>query len=298
VIRADGIDLLIDCAGHTRENRLAILASRPAPVQLHYMGFPGTLGYDAIDGLIADDEVVPPAFEQFYHEHVWRLPRCYFVNDGGRGMPPPVTRAEAGLPNDALVLACLNQSYKLSPSVFAIWMEALRRAPDAVLWLLEAGARTSANLRTQALRAGVDPTRVLFAPIVPQDAHIARLRCANLALDTLPVGSHTTACDALWAGVPLLTCRGQTFAGRVGASVLRTAGLPDLITDCLGEYRNRLLELVSAREGLYEFSARLERTRLDNPLFDTRGFARDWEALLERAYEGTLAARAAPAVAS
>ena len=292
MIRADGIDVLIDRKGHTRGSRLAILAYRAAPVQLHYMSFPGTLGYDAIDGLIADDEVIPPRSERYYHERVWRLPRCYFVNDGSRALPPPATRAEAGLPEGALVLACLNQSYKLSPAVFAIWMDALRRAPDAVLWLLASGARPSASLRAlRRCRPASIPRASLFAAPMRQEAHIARLRCADLALDTLPVGSHTTACDALWGGVPLLTCRGETFASRVGASVLVTAGLPDLIADSLEDYRHRLLELVSARGSLREFRAYLERTRHDNPLFDTRGFTRDWEALLEKAYAGTVAAR-------
>ncbi len=291
IIRDDGIDVLIERKGHTRDGRLGILASRPAPVQIHYMSFPGTLGYDAVDGLIADDVVIPEGDEGFYHERIWRMPRCYFVNDRRRALPAPATRAEAGLPAKAVVLACLNQSYKLSPGVFAIWMDALRRVPDAVLWLLAAGERAHANLRGFATRAGVDPVRLVFAPWLPQEPHIARLRCADLALDTLPVGSHTTACDALWAGVPMLTCAGQTFASRVGASILHTAGLPDLIAGSLPEYRARLVLLASAPGTLRGYRAFLERTRESNPLFDTTGFARDWESLLERAYEGTLAAR-------
>jgi protein O-GlcNAc transferase len=291
IICDDGLDVLIDRKGHTHGGRLAILASRPAPVQLHYMSFPGTLGYDAVDGLIADDVVVPVGAEVDYHERVWRMPRCYFVNDGHRALPPSATRAEVGLPEKVVVLACLNQSYKLSPPVFAAWMEGLRQAPNAVLWLLAAGARAHANLRAHAAQAGVDPGRMLFAPPLAQDAHIARLRCADLALDTRPVGSHTTGCDALWAGVPMLTCPGRTFASRVGASVLRAAGLPELIAASLDDYQARLVELASAPDALRDYRAFLERTRQHNPLFDTVGFARDWEALLERAYEGTLAAR-------
>jgi len=195
------------------------------------------------------------------------------------------------LPEDALVLGCLNQSYKLSARVFAIWMEALRRVPGAVLWLLAAGERASTNLRLCAVREGVDPSRIIFAPTLRQEAHIARLRCADLMLDTLRYGSHTTACDALWAGVPILTCPGQTFASRVGASILTTAGLPDLIAASTDDYSKRLVELASSREALSGYHALLERTRATNPLFDTAGFARDWESLLERAYEGTLASR-------
>ena len=291
IIRDDGIDILVERKGHTLDGRLGILASRPAPVQIHYMSFPGTLGYDAVDGLVADDVVVPEGDEVFYHERIWRMPRCYFVNDRRRGLPAPAARAAAGLPENALVLACLNQTYKISAPMFAIWMEGLRRVPDAVLWLLAGVARARFNLRAHAARAGVDPARLLFAPPMPQEAHIARLRCADLALDTLPVGSHTTACDALWAGVPMLTCPGRTFASRVGASILRAAGLPELIAASLPEYQARLVELASAPDALRDHRAFLERERASNPLFDTAGFARDWELLLERAYEGTLAAR-------
>jgi protein O-GlcNAc transferase len=291
IIRADGIDLLIERKGHTRGGRLGILAARPASVQLHYMSFPGTLGYDAVDGIIADDVVIPDTDEAFYHERIWRMPRCYFVNDGRRALPAAATRDAAGLPDDALVLACLNQSYKLTPPVFSIWMDVMARTPGAVLWLLAAGMRAEANLRAYAARAGVDPARLVFAPQVPQEPHIARLRCADLALDTLPYGSHTTGCDALWAGVPMLTCPGRTFASRVGASLLRTAGLPELVAASLGDYRARLADLASSPATLRDYRRFLERTRYDNPLFDTAGFARDWERLLERAYEGTLAAR-------
>jgi predicted O-linked N-acetylglucosamine transferase (SPINDLY family) len=290
-IRNDGIDLLIERKGHTRGGRLGILATRPAPVQLHYMSFPGTLGYDAVDGIIADEVVVPDGFEAFYHERVWRMPRCYFVNDGRRGLPTATTRCDAGVPDDALVFVCFNQSYKLSRAVFAIWIDVMARVPKSVLWLLASGERMKANLQRRAARAGVDPARLVFAEHVPQDAHIARLRCADLALDTLPYGSHTTGCDALWAGVPLLSCPGETFASRVGASLLHTAGLPQLVATSLDDYRARLHDLAVNPEALREHHEFLERTRRDNPLFDTRGFARDWEALLEHAYAGTLAAR-------
>ena len=283
-IRDDGIDLLIERKGHTYGGRLGILARRPAPVQIHYMSFPGTIGYDAVDGLIADAEVVPPGAEADFHERVWRLPRCYYVNDKRRGVPRASSRRDNGLPEDALVLACLNQSYKLRRPFFAVWMEALRTQSDAVLWLLAGHPRAQANLRVEAAKSGVDPARLIFARRASQDAHVARVACADLALDTLPYGAHTTGVDALWAGVPMLTCRGNTFAGRVGASLLIEAGLPELIANSLDEYRARLLALVADRGALRRHRAYLEGSRDTNPLFDTTAFARDWEALLLTIY--------------
>lgn len=290
-MRDDRIDVLIDRKGFTRGSRLAILAHRPAPVQLHYMSFPGTLGFDAIDGIIADDEVIPPGEEKFFHERVWRMPRCYFVNDAWRTLPATDPRSHHGLAEDALVLACFNQAYKLTRPVFAIWMDALRAVPSAVLWLLATSEVQPRNLRTEAMRAGVDPQRIVFAPVIPQSAHMARVGCADLTLDTLPVGQHTTACDALWVGVPMLTCRGATFAGRVGASLMRAVELPDLITDSLQAYRERLLALVMTPAVLNQYRQHLTQQRRRLSLFDTRAFARDWEALLVRAHQEMLAGR-------
>jgi predicted O-linked N-acetylglucosamine transferase (SPINDLY family) len=285
LIHDDGIDILIDRHGYTMGGRLGILASRPAPLQLHYMSFPGSLGYDAIDGVIADAEVIPPGEEAFFHERVWRLPRCYYVNDSARGLPDSTPRSANGLPDKALVLACLNVSHKLRRPLFSSWMAALKARKDAVLWLLAGHSRMHRNLRREAERAGVDPARLVFAPPLPQEAHIARIACADLALDTLPYGAHTTGCDALWCAVPMLTCRGTTFAGRVGASLLEASGLPELVTDSPGEYEARLLELVASPERLRDYRAALENGRETNPLFDTAGFARDWEALLLAIYD-------------
>jgi predicted O-linked N-acetylglucosamine transferase (SPINDLY family) len=290
-ISADGIDVLVDRKGHTQGGRLGILAHRPAPVQLHYMSFPGTIGYDAVDGVIADAEVVPVAHELHFHERVWRLPRCYFVTDGSRQVPAAPARTQLGLPEQGLVLASLNQSYKLTRRVFAKWLRALRSAPAAVLWLFADDPRTQANLRAEAARAGIAGERLVFAGTAPQDEHLARIRCADLALDTLPIGSHTTGTDALWGGVPLLTCRGETLAGRVGASLVLAAGMPELVTDSLDAYGDRLLELVADPGRLAGWREHLDRGRASLPLWDTAGFARDFESLLEEAYAGTLAGR-------
>jgi protein O-GlcNAc transferase len=292
IIRADTIDLLIERHGYTLGGRLAILASRPAPLQLHYMSFPGTLGYDAVDGVIADEEVIPPGEEPFFHERVWRLPRCYYVNDDRRGLPPPSPRSANGLPEDALVLACLNTSHKLRRPLFDIWLDTLAARAGAVLWLLAGHPRMQRNLRAEAERAGVDPARLIFAPALPQEEHIARLGCADLALDTLPYGAHTTGCDALWCAVPMLTCRGSTFAGRVGASLLKASGLPELVADSQDDYAEKLHALVAQPSRLRDYRTFLEATRQTNPLFDTSGFTRDWEALLLRAYDEV--ARATP----
>ncbi|HEY2864945.1 MAG TPA: tetratricopeptide repeat protein [Casimicrobiaceae bacterium] len=284
-IRGDGIDLLIERKGHTYGGRLGILGSRPAPIQIHYMSFPGTLGYDAVDGVIADAEVVPPGADADFHERVWRLPRCYYVNDKRRGVPSASSRRDNGLPDGALVLACLNQSYKLRRPFFAAWMDVLRAHSNAVLWLLAGHPRAQANLRTEAVRHGVDPARLIFARGASQDVHVGRVACADLALDTLPYGAHTTGVDALWAGVPMLTCRGNTFAGRVGASLLLEAGLADLVTNSLDEYRARLIELAADRSALREYRSCLESGRDTNRLFDTAGFTRNWEALLLAIYD-------------
>ena len=295
-IKEDGIDILVDRHGYTLGGRLGILASRPAPVQVHYMSFPGTLGFDAIDAVIADPIVAPVDEERFFHERVRRLPRCYYVNDDRRGVPPATSRAQNGLPEAGVVLACLNQSHKLRQPLFSVWLAALRQRADAVLWLLAGPERLQRNLRRAAEREGVARERIVFAPRVPQDAHIARLACADLALDTLPYGSHTTGCDALWMGVPMLTCRGATFAGRVGASLLAAAGLPELIAGSEDDYRERLLGLIGEPQRLAGYRDRLLATRGQSELFDTAGFTRDFEALLIAVYDD--AARGASTTAS
>jgi len=285
VIEADALDILIDLKGHTLHSRLAILARRPAPLQLHYLGYPGTLGYAAIDGIIADHVVAPANEDACFGERVLRLPRCYQVNDGARSLPPPASRRALGLPDDAIVLTSFNNPNKLSADFFAIWMAALSASPAAVLWLYAPGDALRRHLRAAALAHGVDSGRILFAPAAAQIEHIARLRCADLALDVLPCGAHTTGSDALWAGVPLLSCRGSTFAGRVGASLLRDVGLPELAADSTRDYADTLGALVVDRDRLHAYRAHLERHRRDLPLFDTAGFTRDFEALLERAYD-------------
>ena len=280
-IRADRIDVLLDVKGHTHGARLGALAKRPANTQLHYLAFPATLGYDAIDGIVADAIVAPPHEDAFCHERVLRLPRCYLATDGARAVPAAASRSDHGLPEHGLVLACLNQTYKLTSTVFGAWMQALLEAPDAVLWLYASHPRVQANLRGEARRRGVREDRLIFAANLPNEAHLARVGCADLALDTLPCGSHTTAVDALRCNVPLITQCGTTFAGRVGASLLEAVRLRDLITHTLDEYRERLCALVRDPERIRGYRLHLEHGRDTLPLWDTRGLAADIEQLLQ-----------------
>jgi len=279
LMREDGLDVLIDLKGHTRGTRLSILGHRPAPVQLHYLGFPGTLAYDGIDGTVVDATVAPDDVE--FAERALRLPGCYQVNDLNRALPPPMRREDAGLPANAMVLACFNQTYKLTEPFVRTWLDAMREHGDAVLWLNVPHALARRNLAEFAMRAGIDPARVRFAPVVDQASHLARLQCADLALDVLPYGSHTTGSDALFAGVPLLTCRGTTFAGRGGASLCQAVDLAELACGSLDAYGAELRALCADRSRLRHYKEHLARGRRSLPLFDTPAFTRRFERMLE-----------------
>jgi len=286
LIAADRLDVLVDLKGHTQGSRLGILASRPAPVQIHYLGFPGTLAYGAIDAQVADAIVVPPGEERHYRERIVRLPHCYQVNDGSRPLPPAASRGSAGLPDDALVLVSFNQAYKLAWRFVDAWLDALARHPKAVLWLNVPHALARENIAAAAAARGVARERIVFAPFAKQADHLARLRCADLALDVLPYGSHTTGSDALWCGVPLLTVTGETFAGRVGTSLVHAAELGALATPSFDAYRAKLDALLRDGDELAAHRAHLERERRALPLFDTPRFARDFETMLEELARG------------
>jgi predicted O-linked N-acetylglucosamine transferase (SPINDLY family) len=223
-IRAEEIDILVNLNGYFGKPRMGVFARRPAPIQVNYLGFPATLGASYIDYILADGIVIPPGEETFYDEQVVRLPGSYQANDNkGRAIAATPPRVEAGLPSKGFVFANFNNSYKLTPDVFSGWMRILKRAEGSVLWLLEARAPFAQNLAQQAKAQGVDPARIIYAPELPPQQHLARLTLADLFLDTLPYNAHTTASDALWAGVPLLTLRGTAFPGRVAASLLTAA---------------------------------------------------------------------------
>ena len=277
-MRAQEIDIAVDLKGWTYGGRPAILAQRPAPVQVSYLGYPGTLGIPAIDYVIADAVVIPHGDERWYSEQVVRLPDSYQVNDAGRAIDehaPP--RGELGLPGHGFVFCCFNNTYKILPDVFGIWMRLLDAVPGSVLWLLADNDAAVRNLRREAAARGIAPERLVFAPRVAQGAHLARHRRADLFLDTLPYNAHTTASDALWAGLPVLTCAGGTFAGRVGASVLHAAGQGALVTHTLDDYEALALKLATTPALLASLRARLVRERDTCALFDTTRFARNLE---------------------
>jgi len=280
-IYEDRIDILVDLKGHTHAARTEIVAWRPAPIQVNYLGYPGTMGADFVDYLITDRFITPPEHAPFFSEQPVYLPDCYQINDRQRVIATPaLTRAECGLPEEGLVLCCFNNAYKIMPAVFDIWMRVLTTIPGSVLWLLEANSEAAANLRREATARGVAPDRLVFAPRQPLAQHLARHGQADLFLDTWPYNAHTTASDALWAGLPVLTCAGETFASRVAGSLLTAVGLPELITHSLAEYEAAAMRLARHPTELAGLRRRLETNRLTTPLFDSERFTRH----IERAY--------------
>jgi predicted O-linked N-acetylglucosamine transferase (SPINDLY family) len=281
-IRAAGTELLVNLNGYFGEARHGIFARRAAPLQVNYLGFPGTLGTEVMDYIIADADVLPAADHVHFTEKVVTLPACYQANDHLRpvaGATPD--RDSLGLPRDGVVYCCFNNAYKITPEVFARWMEILRAVPGSVMWLLDDGGSSAGNLRGHAAAAGIAPDRLVFAGRMPPAEHLARHRCADLFLDTLPYNAHTTASDALWAGLPLLTCRGTTFAGRVAASLLRAVGLPELITSSLDDYESLAVALGRDPARRAELRQRLSTNRATMPLFDTPAFTRQLEAAFD-----------------
>lgn len=275
------LDILVDLKGHTRGHALSWLCSRPAPIQLHYLGHPGTIGGAGIDYLIGDPTTTPNGCEHFYAEKLLRHPTCYQVNDVARPIGATLPRAAHGLPEQALVLACFNQTYKITPEVFAIWCRLLQARPEAVLWLYSGGNGVAeANLRAAAASHGIQSTRLYFATATDNAAHLARYHAVDVVLDTYPYGSHTTASDALWVGAPLVTRMGPTFPSRVAASLLQNVGLPQLITDTQDAYEVRVQQLMDSPEERAALRAHLLKAKQEAPLFDTAAWVKKWETML------------------
>ena len=281
-IHRDGIEILVDLKGYTFRGRPGILALRPAPVQVSFLGYPGTMGAQFIDYLVGDAFVTPAGAEGGYSEKLVRMPQCYQPNDRRRTIGAPLLRRELGLPEDGFVFACFNQSYKILPEVFAAWMRLLADVPRSVLWLLEWNAPALHNLRAQAARHGIDPGRLVFSPLAPLDVHLSRMRNADLFLDTFPVTAHTTASEAIWAGLPLLTRVGETFISRVAGSLLHACDVGELAVASLAEYEHAARWLARDPGALAGLRARLERAKGEAALFDTPRYVRDLEDAFDR----------------
>jgi protein O-GlcNAc transferase len=273
------VDVAVDLMGYTQGLRLGIFAHRAAAVQVNYLGYAGTLGAPYMDYIIGDAVVIPAGEEGGYSESVVRLPHSYLPNDDRREIAEAPTREQAGLPQGALVLCAFTNAYKINPPVFEVWMRLLRATPGSVLWLRGMGEPARGNLRREAEQRGVGGERLVFAPHVAGMAqHLGRQTLADLYLDTQPYNAHSTACDALWAGVPVLTCAGRSFAARVAASALTAVGLPQLITHTLGEYEARALELLADASQLRQLRAQLKQQRHEAALFDTAAYCRHLES--------------------
>ncbi len=283
--RAKNIDIAVDLMGFTQQGRPGVFAARAAPAQASFLGYPATTGCDFIDYLIADEIVIPPSERSFYTEKLVTLPGCYYPSSyrdlADYAAPAPARgagRRERGLPETGFVFCCFNNNYKITPEVFASWMAILDAVGNSVLWLLADNETAAANLRKEAAARGVDPARLVFADRAPLADHMARHDLADLFLDTLPYNAHTTACDALWRGLPVLTRRGASFAGRVGASLLTAAGLRELVTDSIREYEETAIRLAARPDELSAIRAKTMALRDHSPLFDTEAFTRALEA--------------------
>jgi predicted O-linked N-acetylglucosamine transferase (SPINDLY family) len=279
LLRELDVDIAVDLKGFTTGNRAGILAHRIAPLQVSYLGYPGSTGAPYMDYVLADERVLPPSLAPAFSECVAWLPDSYQANDSRRAIASETgTRTEAGLPERGFVFCSFNNNYKINPEAWAAWMRLLRAVPGSVLWLIEDNADAARNLRAQANLAGVAPERLIFAPRLPLDQHLARHRHADLFLDTLPCNAHTTASDALWAGLPVLTRAGQAFAGRVASSLLHALGLDELVCADLPGYEATALRLATDAKQLAALRHKLAAVRDSAPLFDSDRFRRHLES--------------------
>jgi len=278
--REIGIDIAIDLTGLTADARTDIFAYRAAPIQINYLGYPGTTGAEYMDYILADKTIIPEGAQQYYTEKVLYLPNCYQPNDKQREISPTIfNRADLGLPNDSFVFCSFNNNYKITPDSFSGWMRILNQVEGSVLWLFEDTLEATQNLIKEAKERGVDSSRLVFAKRLPLSEHLARHRLADLFLDTLPYSAHTTACDAVWAGLPVLTQAGQSFAGRVAASLLNAIDLPELITNSKDEYESRAIELALNPNKLKAIKMKLLKNRDTSALFNTELFTKNIEDL-------------------
>ena len=282
LIHRDEIDVLVDLKGYTTGARLEIVSHRPAPIQIAYLGFPGTTGMDSIDYLIADETIIPASERKHYTEGIIYMPWTYQITDDRQPVDTaPRSRAEHGLPDDGVCFVSFNQPYKIDDEVFAVWMDILAATPGSVLWLLDYTRTSSDALRHHARERGIEEARLIFAPKVRKPAHLSRLQLADIGLDTLVYNGHTTTSDCLWAGVPVITRPGRSFASRVASSLLRACDLPELVTDSLEAYRDLAITLAHDPGRLKDIKQRIAEGRESAHLFDTQGFMQHYERALE-----------------
>jgi predicted O-linked N-acetylglucosamine transferase (SPINDLY family) len=279
-IRAHEIDILVDLHGLTLGARPQILAYRPAPVQLTYLGFPGSTGLPGVDYVIADEFLITPEMTEHFTEKPLYLPDCFQINDRQRAIAPKPTRASVNLPEDAFVFCSFNNNFKFTPDLFEVWMNILRRVPNSVLWLVADYPEVRENLFRYAEQAGIDRNRLIFNTRAVPAEYLARYQLADLFLDTFPFNAGTTASDALWAGLPLLTCAGQTFSSRMAGSLLRAVDLPQLITHSFADYEEKAVELANNPQRIAAMKRQLQANRLTCALFDSPRFVRNMEAAL------------------
>jgi predicted O-linked N-acetylglucosamine transferase (SPINDLY family) len=280
-IRSLELDVVVDLNGYTQGMRPGILARRVAPLQVNYLGFPGTMGAGFMDYIIADDFVIPAHAQEWYREKIAYLPECFQANDDRRPIPAPTPRAQLGLPQHQLILGSLNNTFKLNPPIVEIWMKALKAFPETHLWVLADEPAAQVRLQGFASAVGVDPARLTFAGPLAYREHLARCAAADLMLDTLPFGAGATASDVLWSGVPLLTCAGEAFAGRMAGSLLKSLSLDELIAQDLVDYEQRLHGLLRSPERLVRLREQLAEWRSSATLFNTARFTRHLERALE-----------------
>lgn len=290
-IYGDHVDILVDLNGHTGGNRLEICELRPAPIQVTYLGFPGTTGADFFDYIITDSAVTPAVDAIHYNEKFVYMPHCYMVNDNSQRLPSlSLKRTDVGLPKDSFVFCAFHNTYKIEPGIFDVWMRLLRQVPTSVLWFRRVSKSAEGNLRQEAKERGVMPERLIFSKKIPlKEEYLARLSLGDLALDTRVYNGHATTCDALWAGVPVITLQGRHFASRASSSILMAIGLPELITHSLDQYEGLAIRLARNPNELRDIRERLDRNRLTEPLFDTPRFVRNLEAAYKEMWEIYLA---------
>jgi protein O-GlcNAc transferase len=284
--RSHGLDIAIDLTGYTGRTRSYLFQYRLAPVQINYLGYPGSMGADFMDYIVADPTVIPALQSQHYSENVIYL-HSFLPNDDQRQIAQTnTTRADFGLPDDAFVFCCFNNNYKISPREFDIWMRILSQTDGSVLWLSRSNKWAEGNLRKEAQARGIDPSRLIFADKLPHiEEHLARHKHADLFIDTFNYNAHTTASEALWAGLPVVTKQGEQFAARVAASLLNAIGLPELVTTTEADYEALILELASNPEKLTAIKDKLAANRLTEPLFDTKRYTRNFERGLQKVYD-------------